>query len=502
MKNAVLPGLRRGGEMLVGMPGDVNAMTQSVAGRVSRALFGDKVTDEIKDYVPVGLRSEGVTTKDVQDVTNKAIGPNTYEPQTTPGRYTERVMEQVPGAAIGPGKWTIKGLQALFGGLGSEAAGDLTKGTAAEPYARAAGALVGNLAPGAAAERLATVPGRELARDANVATLQREGVPLSAGQITGSKTKQFIESELGGGAFEKLLDKQRSVFTQAAMRRLGESGDSALPEDLLRASANIGQRFDQLATSTTLPFDQDLQNGLLKTAIEYRDTAPAVVPAVEGMMNRMAEMAATNGGRLTGQNYQELTTKLRTLGEKADGPTSTALDEFRDVLDDAMERTMSGDQLAAWQQARRQWANLKTVQRAMTGAGEDAANGMISPVRLRTAITGGGNGPEAIAEGRSGMTDLANAGVGVMKGPPNSGTAARLAARAIPAGIAAAAAGAAHGDWLSAGVGALGGMAFPEIAGKAVMNPISQGLLRGSSNEERRLLAALMAARLGAGGQQ
>lgn len=494
-------GLRRGTEFLIGMPGDVNDFTQRTASRVSRALFGDQITNDIRDQMPMGLRSTGVMTPDVQAVSQQYLG-DTYEPKTRPGRYTRSVAEQVPGAVVGPGGIWTKLATALFGGVGAEAGGELGAKFGHETAGRVIGGLAGGFAGARGADALAGGPSApEAAREANVALMQREGVPLTAGQQTGSTFAKNLESELGGSSYENFMDTQKTNFTDATMRRLGEAGGSALPENLAAARTRIGGAFDQLAGSTAVPFDQPLQNELLNTAVDYTQVAPQVAPVVEGLMNRMGQMAAQNGGVLAGDNYKEMVTKLRELGASADVPTSEALTGFRNALDDAVERNLSGPQLQAWRDARQQYANLMTVERTMTGAGVDAANGMVAPGRLRTAISGGGNGPAAIAEGRANLTDLANAGVSTMKDMPgNSGTAGRLAARAIPA---AAGAALASSDPLTAlGAGIAGGVAGPWLLGKAVMGPLGQSALLGPSRDQRLLLASMMAGRqAGAGGQ-
>lgn len=498
MLQQVGAGLRSGGEMLLGMPGDVNAMTQSAAGRIARALFGEQTASSMKEYVPTGLRSEGVTTPQVREASTEMLGPNP-EAKTTPGRYTRSVFEQVPTAVVGPGGRLAKIAAALFGGLGAEAGGEF----APEGY-EDVGRVVGGMVGGGAGGSMRPGPtAREAAREANLATLQREGVPLSAAQQTGSTTGKFIESELGGGTYEALLDRQRTAFTDASMRRLGEAGGAALPEDLVRARGRIGGEFDRLTATTAVPFDQTLQNDLLGIATDYAEVAPQIVPAVENLMNRMGQMAARNGGTLNGENYKEMVTKLRELGDSADVPTGQAFSGFRDALDSAVERTLGGPELEAWQRARQQYANLMTVERAMTGGAQEAATGMIAPTRLRSAISGGGQGPVAIAEGRSNMTDLANAGVGVMKDLPQSGTAPRTAARAIPAAAAGIGAGWLTGDPFSAAGAATLGFAAPEIMGKAVMSPLGQSALLGPTEAQRLLLASFLAGRQGGmGGRQ
>ncbi|KFC74506.1 hypothetical protein FG93_01092 [Bosea sp. LC85] len=64
-----------------------------------------------------------------------------YKPKTIAGKYTQTVGEFIPGALAGPGGVTRNAV--VFGvlpGLASEAAGQATKGSAVEPYARAAAA--------------------------------------------------------------------------------------------------------------------------------------------------------------------------------------------------------------------------------------------------------------------------------------------------------------------------------------------------------------------------
>jgi hypothetical protein len=494
VRQTVPAALRRGTEALIGFPGEVNNFTTGKIGQISRALFGDKATDTAAGYVPAGLKSKGYTTEDVQAQTDPLLGKG-YQPKTETGKYVGAVTEQVPGMAIGGETLWAK----LAAALGSGVAGQFASEHTDNPYVKAGAQILGGAAgfhaPGAAA----TQTSRAAARDANIAALDAEGIPMTSGQRTGSKTAQYMETELGGSRYGDFVDRQRSGFTDATMRRLGEPGGPALPEDIARARANIGRRFDDLAASTLTPFDPILQNRLLNTAQDYAETAPQVAPVVENMMNRMGEMSAHNGGQLTGQNYQELTTRLRELGDQADGPTANALDAFRGTLDDAVERTLSGDQLDQWRQARQQWANLNTVRRSMTGAGVEAASGQVDPGRLRSAISGGGNGPAAIAEGRSNLTDLANAGVGVMKDTPgNSGSAGRVAARAIPALAGSLGAHAlTGGDLMATGAAGMAGLAAPELVGRAVMSPLGQSALLGPSENQRMLLALMMAGRPG-----
>ena len=74
-----------------------------------------------------------------------------YEPKSVAGQYAQSVGEFLPGMAFpAAGVTTLAGRAALNvvgPAVVSETAGQLTKGTAAEPYARFGGALVGGQLP-------------------------------------------------------------------------------------------------------------------------------------------------------------------------------------------------------------------------------------------------------------------------------------------------------------------------------------------------------------------
>ncbi len=82
------------------------------------------------------------TSSQVTHAVESVTGPE-YEPKTTAGKYAESVGEFVPSVAAGPEGLATKAGLAVLSGVGAEAAGELTEGTKAEPYARLAGGFVG-----------------------------------------------------------------------------------------------------------------------------------------------------------------------------------------------------------------------------------------------------------------------------------------------------------------------------------------------------------------------
>jgi len=144
---ALNEGLNRGGDALLGLPGDLWHGARWLANKginAAAGLPGDRPEDEIHDILPTSeslrARREGLT------------GPG-YQPETTAGKYAQTIGEFLPGAALAPEESLGKGL-VKFGvvpGAASEAAGQATEGTPLEPYARTAAAIAGGLAPAAAA---------------------------------------------------------------------------------------------------------------------------------------------------------------------------------------------------------------------------------------------------------------------------------------------------------------------------------------------------------------
>jgi hypothetical protein len=159
-------------------------------------------------------------------------------------------------------------------------------------------------------------------------------------------------------------------------------------------------------------------------------------------------MTMSHGRPIPGEVYQAVRSRVEkmrrsTTDAQLSGPDG-ALTRMRDALDDAMERSLrtqkGGAEVAKqWREVRNQYKNLLVLERAMSGAGSDALNGLISPAALRTAAKV--QGKRAYSRGKDDLGDLARAAAEVMKPLPQSGTAPREAARLLMGGGAMAATG-------------------------------------------------------------
>lgn len=157
-------GLVKGAIGLAGLPGDINSLVGKgfdwAAGKAEQAMGYTPEQSAAKAAARQNLRSQmplGLpTSSGIQDAIEGQTG-KFYEPQTTAGQYAQTVGEFAPAALAGPGSVARKlTTQAVVPALASETAGQLTKGTEAEPYARVAAGVLGGVGAGAAANSLAS----------------------------------------------------------------------------------------------------------------------------------------------------------------------------------------------------------------------------------------------------------------------------------------------------------------------------------------------------------
>lgn len=338
-----------------------------------------------------------------------------------------------------------------------------------------------------------------------VEALAREGVDTTAGQKVGSKNLRYLESEIGGAAASDIMERQGEQFTKAALKRAGISANRASPEVIDEAFERIGQQFDDLAARNVLKPDDTLVKELRTAYNEYGSMVPpaARAPIVDELANDIVAAVKTQG-QIDGAVYQSLRSRLERMARrsKADPDLSGVLRDFRGALDSGMERSIlrtNPKDAGAWNKVRKHYRNMLVLEDAVTRAGENAAQGLISPSALRGA-TKTKQGTRAYARGQGDFADLARAGEAVLKPLPDSGTASRTWARNLgamsPAVIGAGGGGyygAQEGGLEGAIAGALAGMIAPKAVGRLMMSETGQRylanqLLRSGVTPEKREL--------------
>jgi hypothetical protein len=382
------------------------------------------------------------------------LAPSIRPESEDPSNQVVRRIGQEVGATLVPGSSIVAKSAApvrsavgqLATAAGSGAAAGAIGQVTDNPYAELAAQILGGGAVwGAtqAARRAITPFPISAERQAVNDVLAREGVELTPGQMTGNKGLQYAEAELGGVKVADLNEKQLEQFTEAALSRAGIGAKRATPEVMAKAYDDLGKQFDELAARNAVRGDQQMVQDLGTTWSEYTALVneAARAPIVESTIRDIANALRQNGGTLTGEAYQSMRSRLgRAIRSATDPELSGALRGIQGALDDAMERSMVATQspdLGAWQQVRKDYANFIVLQNAAAGAGENAAMGLISPAQLRAAVARQNKG--AYVRGQGDFAELARAGVAGMTPLPNSGTAARLSARSLAAGVPTAA---------------------------------------------------------------
>ena len=452
-------GLARGVTGLVGLPGTVEQLGRMGINAAGRALGQEGDTVSPSPALATG--------SEVQKMVEDRITGKFYEPKTVAGKYASTIGEFAPGALF-PGGAVQRVLGNVVGpAVASETAGQLAKGSGYEGAARVAGSFVGGMAPNMIARAYTPVP-TSPTRQAAVQRLRNEGVDaLSAGEVTGSKPLRYLEQHasdipFSGGQAAIKSEKAAEQFTAAALRKAGGPGNRATQEVINDAFKTIGQKFDNLANQSSAVLNA---NDAQRIGVALRDYARMTPPSNQvPFVNEIWNDIRNHAGRpIPGPVYQRYVSTIETAARNSTDPAvSTALRAIREVLDDAVGRGLPANMQNAWRDTRREYRNLLVVAKASAAGGEAGANGLISPAQLAIA-TKQVQGQRNFQRGRGDYAQFARDGQAVMSPLPNSGTAGRLAAGAVGAGLGQAIGG------LSAGA--------PGMAAGAVLGPIGSAML-------------------------
>lgn len=478
---------------VLGAPGDISAAVSSAADYIANQLGvpADKynavkqiVSNAFQQTPGIGAFVNAPTSADLQSKVAAVTGP-LYKPQNKTEEYISSVASMTPAIVAGPGGLARRAVsQVLIPGVTSQAAGDIpaVKGTAAEPFVRAGAAM---LSP-SAAERMVTPITTAPTRAQAARILEKEGVDISAGQKTGSKFLRKQEEELGGATTENLAERQSEQFTSAVLKRVGEDAPRATSDVMNNAFDRIGGQMNKLAASNTLTVDTKLTNDLKAAQAEYNrlispnNRAPIVDEVVNDILKPVA--SGLSGGTIAGDQYQAIRMQLGkdARAVKNDPHLQDTLYTIQRAVDDAAERAISAqnpDMLGEWRQARQEYKNLLTVEKAINYQGEAANSGIVTPQNLARAVKAMGGGRD-YSRGRTDLSVLAKAGSEVMAPLANSNTASRARTsnllHATGAGLAAAAGFGGHAAGLSpeAVIGSA-------VAAAALPRAVGEGLIRG-----------------------
>lgn len=356
-------------------------------------------------------------------------------------------------------------------GVASEAAGQLTEGTALEPYARTGAALGASLL---AAPRAGAFAGQtESARMANV--LEDAGVRnVTAGQALGNRRLMGAEGRL------QATPQQIDDFTASTMRQLGSAERLATPTNLVAIESRLVREMADATAGITIRPSINQANKAVQLAADYAERVPMgnLTPRVRGIAEEIRALAVS-GKSVPLTRLREYRSDIGNLTISSDAATRQAAHALRTLIDDLTDTALRAanrtDDIEKLARAREGYRNFIAVRDAASRAG--AEGGTLSPQQLNQSLIRA-QGREAYATGRTtDMGDFTRSGAAVLRQAPAAPAGGIRTSQGIGASTGGAI-GALVGGTPGALIGGTAGVALPALGQAAMRSNAMQTLLR------------------------
>lgn len=304
------------------------------------------------------------------------------------------------------------------------------------------------------------------------------GMRLTPGHRYDSPMLKKIEASMESFAptspgFSAVRKYNQQAINRAAAEAIGESGDSLGGDVLGMAHARIGDEFKRLTQGQTIPIDQSFIDELqairqsIDTPLKGAKKANRVLDAVEKIIA---------SGAIDDKAYQDISSEVADdmMSKSTKGISKSALSKLKESLDNAYERALGSDDLAAFRKARSQWRNLANIveSRSVNESGD------VSGLKLANRLASKDKYGYVYGHNKTPLYQAARAAQQYKDIVGNSGTAERLLVPMAANALLGAAGGATTGTdpITGAAVGLLAGPALSRmyVAGG---RPISGAML-------------------------
>jgi len=356
---AVGASLGKGVANLVGLPGDilkgarwVSDQAAQVPGRAFNYFAGDgsftmpaasqqsaaETDRRLEGGNPFGT---GMTLPGGSDIVRgvENITGQLPKPQTTAGQYLGTLGEFAPTALLSPGTALQRAAMTAVPAVASETAGQVTKGTAAEPYARLAGALAGGV--GTAWAQSPSYANRMTARAAQDVTPQQfraaetlmrdaqaRGVTLTVDEalqaVTNGATRlgdvrRVVESTTEGGQrFAPVMAQRPGQMQQATEASLNQIAPRSQNPSL------IGSQMQDAGQGSINGVRRAINQA---TTPLYAAAAPARIPTAE--YQRLQALPGYNEALATVRNTPQLNRYVANLPDDSVGVLNEVQKQLR-----------------------------------------------------------------------------------------------------------------------------------------------------------------------------
>ena len=329
------------------------------------------------------------------------------------------------------------------------------------------------------------------AHDKAVQVMQAAGIPLDAAQLSGSTFLNKIRSGLGDNPFTagsqaNVAAGQKQAYNAAVLKTIGSNATAATSDVMGHAADRINGVFSDVLNRNNIAIGD---SALSKIANIQKAALEVEKKPVSNIANRIVDSVGPDG-KVPGQVMYGIKKDLDRLASSQDSDLAFHARQLRSAVMDTINGSLSGQDQVAFQQARQQFANMKTIEPAIDKMG----SGDISAPRLASVLAQKRNrGISVYGRGEQDLVDLAHAGNMLLPDKTNqSGTVPRaIMQMAAPLAVGTAE-GAYTGDWGKAAGTAAGLYALPKATQYIMNNPTTAGYLaKGmSSIPLRNLLLA------------
>lgn len=205
------------------------------------------------------------------------------------------------------------------------------------------------------------------------------GIDIPADRLVNSPALNAVSASLRyvpGSGRVATEDAMNGQIKKALSNTFGEDSEHITKDLIQQAKSNLGGQFDAFLKGNTVKVDpqltSDLQANLMKAKNELSADNYRVI---DNQVNDL--LSKVNNGEIDGQAAYNVKKTLDRLGNGS-GNEAYHAKQVRESLMDALKRSVSPDEAQAFDGLRRQYANMKTVEKL---AG-NTAEGDISMARL------------------------------------------------------------------------------------------------------------------------
>lgn len=235
---------------------------------------------------------------------------------------------------------------------------------------------------GAAGQRVANAIGNVATRQGNAITQgqrasaqagQQLGMRLTPGKASGSTVLQKMEAAaesnpLTSGGFDAIKNNNQQAVNRAAARSIGENADELSTPVLHAAEQRIGGVFNAVADRTPVVLDPQAVGPRLRQIVQ--DSEGLIGGNASLLDNQLIQRLDGFVNDAGGASREQLRTLSSKLGKAARNNMTTqagdrelghALFATQEVVEDAIQGSLSQAQQAAYAEARNQYRNLMTL---------------------------------------------------------------------------------------------------------------------------------------------